>query len=271
MRDVPFGRLVRLSRIRLGWRQVELAEKAGATRTAVSFVERGHLDAVLFGVVRTIAAELDLDIEVDVRSRAVNVDRVLNARHAAMAEFLVAWLSGFAGWIVRAEVTYSEYGERGSIDLLCWHAATRSLLVVEIKTELMEFGEVLAKLDEKGRLGWKIARRLGWDPDVVSTCLLVADSPTNRRRAGAHGALLRASLPDGPWALTRWLRKPSGAIHALRFVSDARPGRVRTDFAAPTRVRTRGSGRSSAGARSGHGVRGRSGPRCEPYGRAISG
>src|SRR5689334_24655724 len=180
MRDIPFGRLVRLSRIRLGWSQVVLAAKAGTTRTAVSLLERGHLDALLVGVVRAIAAELDIDVELDARSRAVNIDRVLNGRHAAMAEFLVAWLSGFAGWVVRAEVSYSEFGERGAIDLLCWHPATRSLLVIEIKTELLEFGSLLAKLDEKGRLAPKIALRFGWRPASVSTCLLVADSTTNR-------------------------------------------------------------------------------------------
>lgn len=34
------------------------------------------------------------------------------------------------------EVSFSIYGQRGVIDILAWHAATRSLLVIELKTEM---------------------------------------------------------------------------------------------------------------------------------------
>ena len=37
------------------------------------------------------------------------------------------------GWQTRSEVSYSVYGERGSIDVLAWHAPSRTLLVVEVK------------------------------------------------------------------------------------------------------------------------------------------
>jgi hypothetical protein len=123
------------------------------------------------------------------------------------------------------------------IDLLCWHAATTSLLVVEIKTELVDFGELLGKLDVKERLAGRVAARFDWRPRAVSTSLLVADSTANRRRASAHAALLRAALPADGRALARWLMRPSEPIHALRFVRDVRPGHVRSGFAAPSRCR----------------------------------
>jgi hypothetical protein len=137
---------------------------------------------------------------------------------------VIAWLGTFDGWEVRPEVPFSEYGERGVIDLLLWHAASRSLLIIELKTELVDFNELLGTLDRKRRLAPSIARQLGWEPASVSTALLVADSMTNRRRAGAHAPLLRAALPDGGRALVQWLRAPSQSIRARRFVSDARPG-----------------------------------------------
>jgi transcriptional regulator with XRE-family HTH domain len=248
MDDIAFGRLIRLARIRLGWRQEDLAAKAGVSRTVVSRIERGHvkdLDAV-----RQVAAVLDIRVELVPRSRAINIDRVANARHSALAEFLVRWLGSFPGWVVRAEVSYSEFGERGVVDLLCWHAGSRSLLVVEIKTELLEFGELLAKLDQKGRLARRIARGLGWEPLVVSRCLLVADSTTNRRRATAHRALLGSVLPDDARALVRWLKSPVGAVHAIRFAPDVRPGHVRSGFTSPTRVRTRPATTRTRGSRS---------------------
>jgi transcriptional regulator with XRE-family HTH domain len=237
MDDLGFGRLVRLARIRRGWRQQDLADRAGVSRSTVSRIERGHLGSLPLDVVRAVAAALDIRIDVAARTRAIDMDRVLNARHSGLASFVIAWLATFDGWDIRPEVSFSEYGERGMIDLLCWHAASRSLLVIELKTELVDFNELLGTMDRKRRLAWSIARQLGWDPTSVSTALLVADSMTNRRRAGAHAPLLRAALPDAARTLVHWLRAPREAVHALRFVSDARPGNVRNGFAGPTRVR----------------------------------
>ena len=244
--DLAFGRLIRLARLQRRWRQADLARRAGVSRSIVSRVERGHLGQIPLDTVRAIATALDIRVQLHARSRAVDLDRVVNARHSGLAEHLAAWVESCSGWGVRAEVTYSEFGDRGVVDLLGWHVATRSLLVIEIKTELLEFGALLGKLDEKERLAPVIAKRLGWSPATVSTCLLVADSTTNRRRATAHATLLRSALPDDSRALVRWLKRPLGAIHALRFVPDARPGHVRNGFAGPTRVRTSGGRRRRA-------------------------
>ena len=50
------------------------------------------------------------------------------------------------------------------VDLLAWQRATRTLLVVEIKTVLASSEEMLRRLDTKTRLGPIIARRFGWRP-----------------------------------------------------------------------------------------------------------
>jgi hypothetical protein len=125
------------------------------------------------------------------------------------------------------------------IDVLAWHEPTRTLLVIEIKTEFIDFGELLGKLDAKERLVEKVARRFGWRAQGVGVALLVADSMTNRRRAADHRSLLAAALPADGRALIRWLRNPAGEIRALRFVPDARLGHVRDGYASPTRIRTR--------------------------------
>lgn len=238
MDDLAFGRLVRLARLERRWRQEDLAARAGVSRSTVSRIERGHLGRLPLDAVRAVCAALDIRVQLQARARAIDLDRVVNARHSGLADHVASWIGSLPGWIVRAEVSYSEYGERGVVDLLCWHAASRSLLIVELKTELLEFGALLGKLDEKERLGPVMAKRLGWAPVSVSTCLLVADSTTNRRRARAHGALLGSALPDDSRALVRWLKRPAGVVRALRFVPDARPGHVRNGFAGPTRVRT---------------------------------
>jgi transcriptional regulator with XRE-family HTH domain len=244
--DIGFGRLVRLARIRRRLTQEELASRAGVSRPVVSRLEHGHLGQLRLDDARAIAAVLEIRVEALPRTRAIDIDRTLNGRHAALAEHIVGWIARREDWLVRPETSFSEYGERGVIDLLCWHAATRSLLIIEVKTELLDFGELLGKLDIKERLGPTVAARFGWRPASVSTALLVADSTTNRRRAAAHAGLLRTALPQDGRALAAWLASPVGAVHALRFVSDVRPGNVRSAFGSPTRVRALGSGRRAA-------------------------
>lgn len=221
------------------------------SRTWVSRIERGHLGEVPLDVVRAVATPLEIRVEIQPRARAIDLDRVVNGRHAALAEFVIGWLGAIPGWAVRPEVSFSEFGERGVIDVLGWHAGTRVLLVVELKTELIDFGEVLGTLDRKHRLAPQVARRLGWDAVDASCCLLVGDSMTNRRRAADHGSLLRAALPNDGRELLGWLRKPVGEVRALRFVSDVRKGHARSAFSAPTRVRPRKSPASARPPRSG--------------------
>jgi len=237
MDDLAFGRLARLTRIERRWRQVDLAARAGVSAATVSRVERGHLGEIPLATIRGVADAIGIRVQIAARARAVDLDRVLNARHTALAGYCAEWITSRGGWIVRPEVSYSEFGERGSIDLLCWHATSRSLLVVEIKTEIVDLGELLSRLDAKERLGPVVGRRLGWAPGSVSACLIVADSVTNRRRVAAHGSLLRAALPADGRVLARWLRQPTGPLRALRFVSDSRPGHARSDFAGPTLIR----------------------------------
>ncbi|HEY4190087.1 MAG TPA: hypothetical protein VGM28_06685, partial [Candidatus Limnocylindrales bacterium] len=62
------------------------------------------------------------------------------------------------------------YGERGSIDILAWHAATRTLLIVEVKTEIASAEEMLRRHDAKVRLGPAIGReRFGIAPGAVGS------------------------------------------------------------------------------------------------------
>ena len=53
------GRLVRLERVRRGWRQADVAERAGVTQAEVSSLERGL--AISRGVRQRIYQALELD------------------------------------------------------------------------------------------------------------------------------------------------------------------------------------------------------------------
>jgi transcriptional regulator with XRE-family HTH domain len=237
MDDLRFGAAIRAARILRGWRQTDLTRTAGVSDVTVSRIERGHLDAITIRIVRRVAAALEVRIELQPRSRSADLDRIVNARHAGLADAVLARLARVPGWVVRPEVSFGVSGERGIVDLLAWHAARRVLLVIELKTEIVDVGELLGTLDRKRRLGREIAEPLGWKPAVVATWLIVAEGMTNRRRIEAHGATFQAAFPSDGRRVRGWLVDPLGELRALSFFSDRPGGTVRSGFLAVRRVR----------------------------------
>jgi transcriptional regulator with XRE-family HTH domain len=182
-----FGAAIRAARLRRPWRQIDLAAAAGVSRATVSRIERGLIDDVGFETLRRVGAAMNIRVELLPRTRGAELDRLLNAKHSGLAEAVVRLLKGIGGWVVRPEVSFSEYGERGVVDLVARHDARGSVLVVELKTDIIDVGELLGTLDRKRRLGPVIVRGLGWSAASVSTCLIVADGMSNRRLVLAHG------------------------------------------------------------------------------------
>src|SRR5439155_21458562 len=118
------------------------------------------------------------------------------------------------------------FGERGVVDLIAWHETTRSLLVIELKTEFVDMNELIGTLDRKQRNAAQIARERGWlvDPSSVSVWVIVADTSTNRQRAGDHRTMLGTAYPSDGRSMRGWLRKPAGVIRCLSFWPVSRPG-----------------------------------------------
>jgi len=232
--------VVRAARVKRGWRQRDLARAVHVSDATISRVERGHLDPVGLGTIRKIALGLDIRVELLPRSRSANIDRLVHALHAELAESVVRWLEAFGGWVVRPEVSFSRFGERGIVDLLAWQPRRRALLVIELKTAVVDVGELLGTLDRKVRNAWEVARGLGWDPAMVACLLIVAEGPTNRRRIEAHEATFRASLPDRIVQVRRWLRDPASELRALMFFADRHQGHVVRRFDHRQRVTVAG-------------------------------
>ncbi len=162
MDDVAIGRLVGVIRRRLGLRQTDVADRAKVSQQLVSLLETGGLGRLSLEAARGIASALGAELVVTVRWRGPDLDRMRDEGHAAVVATIASILNA-EGWLTAAEVTYSEYGERGSIDLLAFNPAARILLVVEVKTEVVSVEETLRRHDAKVRLAPRIARqRFGW-------------------------------------------------------------------------------------------------------------
>ena len=245
MDDTRLGRLVRVLRQRRGWRQADLAGRAGIGRTVVSDLERGQANGTSLATVRKIVGAFGLSTELVVHGLGADMDRVLDERHAALLGACSKWLRGL-GWTIVAEVSYSEWGERGSVDLLCWHAQTATLLVVEIKTELASVEATLRKHDEKARLGPKLARdRFDWRPQAVGRLLVFPDDRRERARVEAHASVLVGAYPLRGYEARRWCRSPSGPMSGLLFLPT---GGVRPSPGRSQRERVRSPGRTPGAA-----------------------
>ncbi|CAN5734153.1 hypothetical protein BH18CHL1_BH18CHL1_04890 [soil metagenome] len=166
MDDLRTSGVIRVLRRRRGWRQRDLAERAGVSQSQVSLVERGHLESLRVRVVRAIGAALDVALPFDPCWPGADLAKLLDQDHAALVEVIVSELSG-SGWEVLAEYSFNHYGERGVVDIVGWHAANRALLIVEVKTRIADIQGLSAPL----------AASVGWYPSSYPES---ADGPSRR-------------------------------------------------------------------------------------------
>ena len=188
MKAKDLGRLARLVRQRARLTQAEVARLAGVGRWKVIDIEAGRLKDLSFGEVESCLESLGMRLVVRADYHGAEADRLLDQRHADLVAAITRLLQRH-GWEVRVEVSFGYYGERGSMDVVGWHAATRTLLVIEVKSELGSVEATLRPLDVKCRLAHKVVReRLGWRPVAVARMLVF---PRTGRCAGRSSATSR--------------------------------------------------------------------------------
>jgi hypothetical protein len=156
---------------------------------------------------------------------------LIDDRHAALVGAAVEALRA-DGWETRVEVTYSSYGERGSIDVLGWRAAEAALVVEEVKSDLTSAEQTQRKHDEKVRLAPGVVReREGWRPQLVGRVLVLPESRTARR----------STYPLGQREVRAWLRRPVGPMDGIVFLPVTSGRGTGRGFDGPKRAPNRGS------------------------------
>ena len=191
------GRQIRAVRVHRGWTQQDLAERAEVHRSVVSRIERGQARALSLATLLDVAGALDMRISVKAWWRAGDLERLVNGRHSLLHESVARHFADrLPAWVLAPEVSFALYAERGVIDILAWHPDTRSLLVIELKTDIVDVNELIGTLDRKRRHAAEVARARGWDPVTVSCWVIVAGGRTNRARVAAHRTMLPKRVPD---------------------------------------------------------------------------
>jgi transcriptional regulator with XRE-family HTH domain len=233
---VRAGARLRALRIKKRLRQQDVGERAAISRSVVSRIERGDSGNVQLDTLIDVARALGARVDVSVTFLGADMDRLLNARHSALHEEVARFLIKQPGWVIAPEVSYSIYRERGVIDILAWHPPTRTLLVIELKTAIVDVNQVMGKIDEKQRLAARIVRERGWNAVRVAAWLIVADSSSNRRTVSNHRTTLRAAFPVDGRSMRAWLRSPVSSVRALSFWASAPGQSAKAPLAAVRRV-----------------------------------
>ena len=236
MDAVRLGRQYRALRVRKRQRQEDVGRAANLSRPKISRIERGLVAGVVVGDLERAAAALGATLDIRLRWNGEALDRLLDEAHARLVEVVVAMLR-VAGWEVAVEVSFSIWGERGSIDILAYHSLTGIVLDIEIKSVVPDSQALLHGLDRKTRLARKIAEERGWHVRGVARLLVVGASVTARRRVAHLGSTYDLAFPQRGASVRRWLRTPEGPMSGLLFVSYAQGLSARSARPIPERVR----------------------------------
>jgi transcriptional regulator with XRE-family HTH domain len=224
MEDVRIGLVIRAVRRRRTWRQSDLAKAAGVSQQTVSRIETGHLDEMGLRTLRGVAAALQVSLRLDARWRGPELAALVDERHSGLVELVVRRLAD-CGWRTVVEYTFNLNGERGSVDVLAWHDPSRALLVIEVKTSLLDLQETLSTFDRKVRVVRATAlSRFGWRPAAEASVLVLADDSALRGAVSRRSSIFATSFPARTVEVRRWLANPDRPLRGLWFLSDTPPG-----------------------------------------------
>lgn len=213
-------RAVRHLRRHRGWRQADLTARSGVSRQAISRIERGLLAGIALGTLGKLTDAFGATADVYLRWEGEQLDRLIDRVHASAQEQTAALLRA-AGWIVRPEVSFNHFGDRGRVDLLAFHPSASALIVAEVKSDVGDTQETLGALDVKARLAHRLAADAGWPPpSAVIPALVLVESGSSRRVVERHPELFARFARRGRAALA-WIRDPSATPPAglLWFVN----------------------------------------------------
>jgi transcriptional regulator with XRE-family HTH domain len=237
MDEARVGTSLRAIRLRLGQGQAEVAARARISQSTVSRIERGRLAGVRVDSLESVATSLEASIQLTLRWRGSRLDRLLDARHVRLVDLVTRTLTA-GGWSVEVEYTFNHYGDRGSVDVLAWQPDQAALLLIEVKTRIVDVQDLLSTVGRKRRVvppEWSAETRRR--PAAVGSVLVVPDATVHRRVVAEHSAVFEAALPGRSADVTRWLSAPHGNLNAIWFVRDSPTVTRRGSYAGEFRVR----------------------------------
>lgn len=231
---VGFGRACRETRLSLDISREALAGRVGVTGRYIALIERGEANPSL-RLVEAIADALGLDLQLSIRPPVFPAGpHLLDAVHARCSAYVDRRLRGL-GWVTAREVEIVHGRSHGWIDLLAFDHRTGTLLIIEIKTRLEDLGALERQIGWYERMAGQAARRLGWRPVRVVSCVLALASDEVERVVRDHRDLLALAFPVRAAEILAALHVPV-SWPAGRGIALVDPASRRTDWMIRTSV-----------------------------------
>ena len=196
------GRRVRDVRLALGWSQRELARRSELAQSTICRIERAALADLSFDTAAVVLDVLGVRATLDLQSPFIaDGRRQKDPGHARCVAYVARRLRRL-GWVTATEVEIVTGSSRGWIDVLAYRARDGLLLVIEIKTDLVDIGMVLRQVSWYERAAWDAARRQGWLPREAIGAVLVLATQRTHERVAENREVLRQSFPISARDLT---------------------------------------------------------------------
>ena len=140
------GAAIKAMRLDVSWTEREFAARLRTNQAAVHRLEAGrqrHIDSQLAtAALRLLGIRVSVDSNTPGRAgRREQRDAI----HARCVGYVTRQLTQ-RGWEVRSEVEIGEDRYRGWIDVLGYRSSDGAILVIEVKTQIDDFGRVLRSL-----------------------------------------------------------------------------------------------------------------------------
>jgi transcriptional regulator with XRE-family HTH domain len=185
-------------RLTLGLSQRAFAGRIGRSQTYVSLLERGMIPNLSIieadAMCQRVGATLVLGIDAPI---LVAGARQRDAAHARCVAYVARRLRA-EGWLVEREVQVGPPSRPGWIDILAFDPVSRILLVIEVKTELVDLGGLERQLGWYVREARRACRAFGWRPDAVAGTALLLSTALNDERVLENSVGIRQVFP-GRW------------------------------------------------------------------------
>ncbi len=222
----------------------DLAGRSGISRQMIGDIERLTANPTLDTVARIFdALGIDVDLIVAHAPVILAAGRAQrDAAHAILSGYVQRRLEA-AGWQVRREVRIDAGRYHGWIDLIAFHAASGTLLVIELKSWIDDLGAIERTLDWYMREAWAVARGIGWRPVRVMPWLIGLETDEVDRQLRTNRAVIDAAFPVRWAAMNRLVADPTGAgLVGQRGIALVDPRSRRRSWLVRSRIDGRRSG-----------------------------